>query len=89
MWKHILKPVTLKCFAIEGEQSSELEHTLKLSCSTMEFGWPGYLPCLGCPQCLTARFMEGRLHSSFTSKALAEVCSQTLGKRVISQKITL
>ena len=26
----------------------------------MDLGWPPYLPCMGCPQCLTARFMEGK-----------------------------
>lgn len=36
----------------------------------MEFAWPGYLPCLGCPQCLTSRFLEGKHLSIAASVSL-------------------
>ena len=39
----------------------------------MEFAWPGYLPCLGCPQCLTSRFLEGRHFPNVLSISLLEM----------------
>lgn len=39
----------------------------------MEFAWPGYVPCLGCPQCLTSRFLEGKHFSAVLSVRLREM----------------
>ena len=39
----------------------------------MEFAWPGYLPCLGCPQCLTSRFLEGKHFPTVLSVNLLEL----------------
>lgn len=39
----------------------------------MEFAWPGYLPCLGCPQCLTSRYLEGKHFSTVLSVSLLQM----------------
>lgn len=35
----------------------------------MEFGWPAFMPCLGCPQCLaSAAFLQGTLVYQLVAK---------------------